>query len=96
MDINFLSVAAVGAVRTITAIMALFGLIGGTAAIAAGVYMVYIGSSGTSVIDLFGQKISTTNVGVACVFLGIVAIVVVIRRAFGTLDKAIAAPREND
>jgi uncharacterized membrane protein len=94
--LNIVSVAAVRSARGLIGIMAFFGLVGAIVAIFAGVFMVFLGSIGNSEIRLFGQEISTTNVGVACVFLGIVALIVVVRRAFTTLEKAIAAPSEKD
>ena len=86
-----LSPAAVRSVRFTVGVLAFFGLVGSVAAIVAGGVMVYLGSTGASDIKIFGQSISTTNVGVPCVFLGIVCLIMVIRRAFRTLDNAIAA-----
>jgi hypothetical protein len=40
----------------------------------------------------FGQHINTTSAVAACVFLGIICLILVIRQAFNTLNKAIAAP----
>jgi hypothetical protein len=79
-------------VRIVVGVLAFFGLLGSVAAIFAGGYLVYRGSTGSAEITLFGQHISTTNVGIACVFLGIVCLILVIRQAFDTLNKAIAAP----
>jgi len=87
-----MSIDMVHETKTLVGIMAFFGLIGSVAAIIAGGFLVYYGGTGTAEISLFGQKISTTSTGVACVFLGIVALILVIQRAFSTLEKAIAAP----
>jgi hypothetical protein len=86
-----LSPEAVHSVRFTVGVIAGFGLIGSIAAIAAGAIMVYLGETGGSEISLFGQKISTTSVGLACVFLGIVCLILVLRSAFKTLNKAIDA-----
>jgi len=86
-----LSPEAVQSVRGIVGWLAFFGLVGSVAAIIAGGVMVYFGSTGSSDIKIFGQSISTTNVGVPCVFLGIICLIMVVRRAFNTLDRALAA-----
>jgi hypothetical protein len=88
---TMLSPEMVREVRFTVGVIALFGLVGSVAAIVAGGIMVYLGSSGGSEIVLFGQKINTLNVGVPCVFLGIVALILILRGAFKTLNNAIAA-----
>jgi hypothetical protein len=77
-------------VRGTVGVLAFFGLLGSTIAIIAGGYLVYRGSMGSTEITILGQHISTSNAGVAFVFLGIVCLILVIRRAFDTLNKAIA------
>jgi uncharacterized membrane protein len=89
-----MSIDMVEATKRTIGLMGWLGLIGCLAAIGAGVFMVYVGSTGTSEVALFGQTINTTSVGVACVFLGIVALVLVVRSAFKALAMAIAAPPE--
>jgi hypothetical protein len=78
-------------VRVLVGWIVFLGLTGSVAAIIAGGVLVYFGETGTSEITLFGQNITTASVGVACVFLGIVALIMIIRSAFKTLNKAIDA-----
>jgi len=47
------------------------------------------GEAGRSVISLFGQQIETQSVGVACIFIGAVTLVLVIRRILKTWDRLI-------
>lgn len=68
-------------------IVVLSGLLLGLAAIAAGVYFIFAGSSGKAEIVIFNQTISTNNVGVACVFIGVVAIAVALRSALKTVAE---------
>jgi hypothetical protein len=54
-----------------------------------GAVLVYLGATGASQMNLFGQELSTTNVGVAAIFIGAVSLVILIRRVMGSLDVAI-------
>jgi hypothetical protein len=87
-----LSVDMVHETKSTVGIIVVLGLIGSVAAIVAGGFMVYFGATGGAIVEIFDQKITTTSPGVACVFLGIVALIVIIRGAFQVLEKAIAAP----
>ena len=44
------------------------------------------GESGSSVIKMFGQEISTDSVGVACIFIGAVTAIFGIRRVLKTWE----------
>jgi hypothetical protein len=53
-----------------------------------GVWLVALGSSALgSEIQLFGQSIKTQSVGVACVFIGGVTLVIILRRVMRSLDR---------
>ena len=51
----------------------------------------YVGSTGQMIeFDLFGQKLKTSNTGLAIIFLGIVVVVLLVRRVLRTLDVAVS------
>jgi hypothetical protein len=54
-----------------------------------GVVLVYLGSTGDSQMRLFGQELTTTNVGISAIFIGSVSLVLLIRRVMKSLDIAI-------
>lgn len=53
----------------------------GAVFVGAGIALVYLDAQGTSEVELFGAKISSTNVGVVSIFIGGVIIILVIRNA---------------
>lgn len=52
-----------------------------------GVILIWLGSTGSSDFTLFGQTFSSTNVGVSAIFIGGVAIVVLVRRSLRSADE---------
>ena len=57
----------------------------------AGIWLVYLGATGSTEFNFFGQSFASTNIGIAALFLGAATVVLLIRRSLGTLDKAIGA-----
>jgi len=55
--------------------------------IAAGLGLVALGATGTTQVDIFGSKISSTNVGIVSIFLGAVVVLVLIRKVIGLLKN---------
>jgi hypothetical protein len=53
-----------------------------------GVYLVYLGATGEATIELLGQKINTTNVGIGAIFIAAVLIIFNLRRILTSFDKA--------
>lgn len=56
-----------------------------------GVVFVYLGAAGDTELRFFGQNFTSTNVGIAAVFLGSAMIVLVVRRALKSLDAGVDA-----
>lgn len=57
----------------------------------AGVWLVYLGAIGDTQFSFFGQTFKSSNVGIAALFIGGVAVVLLLRRSLGTLEGAIRA-----
>ena len=57
----------------------------------AGIWLVYLGASGSTEFTFFGQAFKSTNVGVAALFLGAASVVLLLRRTLKTLDIAVNA-----
>jgi hypothetical protein len=53
-----------------------------------GVYLVTLGGSGESVVDLFGQKLSSKNAGVTSMFIGAVLVILLVRPAYGLITSS--------
>jgi hypothetical protein len=51
-----------------------------------GVVLVYLGSTGTTEISIFGQSIKSQNVGISSLFLSVVMIVLLVKRILGTVN----------
>lgn len=66
-----------------------FGFVSGIIFALLGVWLVFLGSTGSTDFNLFGQTFTSANVGIAAVFIGAVVSVLVIRRLFKTLDQTI-------
>lgn len=62
------------------------------AAIGAGVVLIYFGASGETETTLFGGTVKTSNVGIAAIFFGIVALVMVARRTLQAIERLGAIP----
>ena len=70
------------------------GVIAGILIALFGVWLVAVGgASAESTIKFLGQEIKTTNVGVACVFIGAVVVVGTIRRVLKSFDIVIGRKR---
>lgn len=52
-----------------------------------GAYLVYLGATGDTTIELMGQELNTTNVGVASIFIAAVLIIFNLRRIMASFDK---------
>ena len=71
-------------------LISILGAVAGIAFAAFGVWLVIGGGEeGTSTIELFGQTIETSSVGVACIFIGAVTVIITLRRVLKSLDTAI-------
>ncbi len=57
-----------------------------------GVFLVYLGATGTAEFVFFGQSLKSGNVGIAAIFVGVTSIVIVVRRALKSLDVASRHP----
>ena len=53
----------------------------------AGVWLVYLGATGSSEIVMFGQTLKSSSVGVSAIFIGAIAIVVTLRRVLVTIER---------
>ena len=62
------------------------GLVGG------GIYLAMLPPSSTTVVEIFGSKLTSANVGVVLAFLGAIAQAVVIRNVLATTTKLLAMP----
>lgn len=51
-----------------------------------GVLLVYLGATGDTKLDFFGQKIESTNIGIAAIFIGAALIILLVRRSLKSLD----------
>ncbi len=54
-----------------------------------GVWLVVLGATGETEFSFFGQSFKSVNVGIASVFIGGAIIVILIRRAFKSIDLGI-------
>ena len=62
-----------------------------------GVWLVYLGATGQTEYNFFGQSFKSVNVGISSVFIGGVIIIILIKRAFKTIDLGISNTKtEND
>lgn len=53
------------------------------------VAFVAFGATGETKVTLFGQQLSTTSVGIAAMFLGVVPVTLLVRRVLRSLDHAV-------
>lgn len=58
-----------------------------------GVLLVYLGSTGVTKINFFGQSFDSANVGIAAIFLGATTVVVVITRLLKRIKELAALPK---
>ncbi|MHA2938956.1 hypothetical protein ACXJY6_11770 [Vibrio sp. RC27] len=52
-----------------------------------GVWLVYLGSTGLTELNLLGQSFESVNVGIGAVFIGGVVVSLTLRRAFQTIES---------
>ena len=57
-----------------------------------GVWLVRLGATGTTEMNLFGQKISTTSVGIAAIFIGAIAGILMTRKLLSTISSISKGP----
>ena len=60
-----------------------------------GIILAYFGISAETTFNLFGNQFSSTNVGISLVFIGVVLIILVIRRTLSSLDKVTTGTAES-
>lgn len=75
--------------RRILERIAIASFIVGVVLAAMGVYLVYLGASGDTEFSFFGQKLRSTNAGIAAIFIGAALIVLNVRRTLTSFDKTI-------
>jgi hypothetical protein len=56
-----------------------------------GVWLVILGAAGDTEFSLFGQKMRTTDIGIAAVFIGAVTIILLVRRVLATFDEMLSS-----
>ena len=61
--------------------MGLVGLLG-LVAVGGGIYAIYRDTRGQTVMDIWGASVSTGSVAVACIFIGIICLVLSVKSAF--------------
>jgi hypothetical protein len=76
--------------RPILWVAILGGFISGVGLAVLGGVLVYIGSSGETQFEFFGQSFQSTNIGIASIFIGGTLIVLLVRRTLSSLDRAVA------
>jgi hypothetical protein len=54
---------------------------------ALGVVLVYLGVKGQTAFQIFGQKLNTTDSGIAAIFLAVVLVVLLLRALLKSVDK---------
>jgi hypothetical protein len=64
----------------------LSGILGGIL-LGGGIVLAYLGNSAQTTFTLFGNQFSSTSVGVALAFMGVVLVAFVIRRILISLDR---------
>ena len=67
-----------------------------TVFVGAGIWLVYLGATGDTKFTFFGQTFSSTNVGIAALFLGAVTVVLLLWRSLSTLDNVVRTESMSD
>ena len=80
--------ADVGHTHGIMLVVSIGVIIAGMAMAGIGAYLVYLGSTGSSEFQFFGQQFKSSNIGVAAIFIGAAMIVLVLRRLLKSVDLA--------
>ena len=71
------------------------GLVAGITLAGFGVWLVALGATGNAVVELLGQHLNSTNVGLSAIFIGAVTLLFVVRRTLASVDRfAALAPDE--
>lgn len=61
-----------------------------------GILLAVVGDAEQTTLDLFGNKLSSTSVGVTLAFIGAVMVVVSIRRVLSSLDEILRSIQPDD
>lgn len=61
-----------------------------------GSLLIYLGATGDTEFSFFGQTLKSTNVGVASIFIGTAALVLLIRRALKSVDAIMRVEEARD
>jgi hypothetical protein len=64
------------------------------AAIATGIVALVLNSKGDTQLRLFGADLNTGNVGVACLGIGLISVVLVVRRVLKSVESLAALPSD--
>src|SRR5437870_12029097 len=67
--------------------IAILTFVAGSCLAVLGVVLVYLGSKGQTELNLFGQKIKSSNVGISAIFIGAVLIIVNINRVLDSVER---------
>ena len=71
------------------------GLIAGIALAGLGVWLVALGATGNTEVELLGQQLNSTNVGLSAIFIGAVTLLFVVRRTLASRFAALASEKPN-
>lgn len=72
------------------------GFVAGVTICGLGVWLVYLGSTGPSRIQFFGQSIDSTSVGVSALFIGATTLVLLFRRVLTSVDRTFHLPQPHN
>jgi hypothetical protein len=73
----------------------LSGILGGLL-LGGGIVLAYLGNTAQTTLTLFGNQLSSTSIGVALAFMGVVLVGFVIRRILVSLDRITSQPDHHD
>lgn len=68
----------------------------GVAFVGAGIWLVYLSATGETTFSFFGQTFSSTNAGIAALFLGAATVVLLLRRSLSSLDNVVRMESASD
>lgn len=63
--------------------------------VGAGIALVYLGATGTTELELFGLKVSSTNVGIVSIALGALELILLYRSAMKRIHGILALPPDH-
>ncbi len=84
--------ALVRAATPILAIMTIASLVVALSLIGGGVALVWLHETGATEFTMFGNTFKSASVGVTGIFCGAVLGVILLRRAYNSVDKIISSP----